>query len=247
MDMNIKMRLANKGKGEFRAEGNSLWLYDVIAMDDDEADWFGGVSPRQFIAALAETTGPVTLRLNSPGGSVFGAQAMVAAMRAHSQPIVAQIDSLAASAASVIAAEASECVMSPGAMLMIHKAWGLTVGNSDDHAQAGALLDKIDAQIAATYARRAGDEDPEKYMQMMAAETWFDADEAVAAGLADRVIEDNSQRPKALWDLSAFASMPWTPEKDPAPEIKDEAPSLQNEMRQKRQRQAAARIVAKAI
>lgn len=247
MNPMIKMRLANKGKGEFRAEGDTLWLYDVIASDDDEAMWFGGVSPRQFIAALAETSGPVTLRINSPGGSVFGAQAMVAAMRAHPQPITAQIDSLAASAASVIAAEASECVMAPGSMIMIHKAWGMTIGNADDHSQVAGLLSKIDGQIAATYARRAGDEDKEKYMQMMAAETWFDADEAIAAKFVDRVIEDNTQRMSSKWDLSAYAAAPWEPAAEVEPVADPEPASLQSELRQTRERRLAARLVAKPI
>jgi len=241
----IKMRLANKGRGDFRAEGNTLWMYDTIASDDDDATWFGGVSPRQFIAALAETSGPVTLRLNSPGGSVFGAQAMVAAMRAHPAPITAQIDSLAASAASVIAAECAECVMAPGSMLMIHKAWGMTVGNADDHQQVAGLLSKIDGQIAATYARRAGDDDADKYLAMMAAETWFDADEAVAAGLADRLMTENSQRPAALWDLSAYAAAPWAPASPAAPEAV--AASLQEEHRQARQRRLAAQLVRNPI
>jgi ATP-dependent protease ClpP protease subunit len=244
----IKMRLANKGKGDFKAEGNTLWLYDAIASDDDEAMWFGGISPKQFIAALSQTTGPVLMRINSPGGSVFGAQAMVAAMRAHSAPITAQIDSLAASAASVIAAECAECVMAPGAMLMIHKAWGMTIGNSDDHTQVAGLLDKIDGQIAATYARRAGDDDKEKYMAMMAAETWFDAEEAVAAGLADRLVEGNMQRPAAKWDLSAYAAAPWVPEAQEVMETQEEQPaSLQEELRQARQRRVAARLVASPI
>ena len=242
MHQTIKMRLANKGKGEFRAEGNALWLYDVIASDDEEAYWWGGISPRQFIEALAQTTGPVTLRINSPGGSVFGAQAMVAAMRAHGQPITAQIDSLAASAASVIAAEAAETVMSPGAMLMIHKAWGMTIGNGDDHAAAASLLAKIDGQIADTYARRAGG-DRAKYMDLMAAETWFSADEAVEAGLADRIIEDNAQRPANKWDLSAYAAAPEQPE----PVAEPEAVSLQAELREARQRRVAAKVRANTI
>lgn len=264
MNPMMKMRLANKGLGEFKAEGNTLWLYDMIASDDEEAMFWGGVSPRQFIAALAETTGPVALRINSPGGSVFGAQAMVAAMRAHGQPITAQIDSLAASAASVIASECAECIMAQGSMIMIHKAWGMTIGNADDHEQVAKLLNKIDGQIAASYARRAGDEDKEKYMAMMASETWFDSDEAVAARLADRVIEENAQRPSAKWDLSAYAAAPWQPaesvetRKFTAEEIapvftqKEKQPepdpaSLQNELRQARQRRLAARLVAEPI
>lgn len=258
MNPQIKMRLANKGKGEFRADANTLWMYDTIASDQDEAYWMGGIAPQDFIAALAQTDGPVTLRINSPGGSVFGAQAMVAAMRAHGAPITAQIDSLAASAASVIAAECNQCVMSPGSMLMIHKAWGMAIGNTDDMRQTADLLGKIDGQIAATYARRAGDEDADKYLVMMAAETWFDADEAVAAGLADRVIEENNQRPSNRWDLTAYVAAPWQPSEpiavsdDPLPsdltftEIEEPA-TPEPDMRDTRARQLAARLIASPI
>ena len=213
MTPHLKMRLANKNKGEFRAEANTIWIYDVIAADDEEAMWMGGISPRQFISALAETNGPVTLRINSPGGSVFGAQAMVAAMRAHPHLITARVDSLAASAASVIACEAAECVMAPGSLMMIHKAWGMTVGNADDHTAAAALLDKVDDQIAAAYARRGGDAD---FRAMMAAETWFSAEEAVIAGLADSVLSENLQRTSARWDLSVYAKAPRRAEADAA-------------------------------
>jgi hypothetical protein len=52
----------------------------------------------------------------------------------------------------------------------------------------------------------------------MRAETWFTADEAVAVGLADRVITENRQRPAALWDLGAFANAPALPLATPEPE-----------------------------
>jgi ATP-dependent Clp protease protease subunit len=210
----IRMRLANKARGEFRAEGDELWLYDAIAGSQEEADWLGGVAPAAFIAALRATSGPVTLRINSPGGSVFGAQAMIVAMREHGQPITARIDSLAASAASVIAVEASAVEMAPGAKMMIHKAWGMEVGNADDMMATAALLEKIDGDLAASYAARANG-DAEAFLDMMRAETWFTADEAVAAGLADRVITENKQRPAARWDLAAFAKAPPEPEPEP--------------------------------
>jgi ATP-dependent protease ClpP protease subunit len=210
----VKMRLANRDRGQFRAQDDTIWLYDVIAADDDEASWWGGISPRAFIEALAATSGPVTLRINSPGGSVFGAQAMVAAMRAHGQPITARIDSLAASAASVIAAEAARTEIVSGAMMMIHKAWGLALGNEDDMRATADLLAKIDDQIAATYARR-GQTSEEEWLDRMRQETWFAADEAVAAGLADAVITENTQRPAAQWDLSAFAAAPQIKQPEP--------------------------------
>ena len=232
----IRMRLANKARGEFRADGDTLWLYDAIASSDEEADWMGGVAPRAFIDALRATKGPVTLRINSPGGSVFGAQAMVAAMREHAHPITARIDSLAASAASVIAAEAASVEMAPGAMLMIHKSWGMSIGNADDMMSTAALLEKIDGQIAASYANRAGG-DIARFLALMKAETWYTADEAVAAGMADRVIEENRQRPAARWDLSAFGNAPILPEADT-----EQKPALPVDMRAYRVRQLAAQL-----
>lgn len=219
----IRMRMANKARGEFRVEDDTLWLYDAIAGDDEETEFWGGVSPRTFISALRSMSGPVTLRINSPGGSVFGAQAMVVAMREYEHPITARIDSLAASAASVIASEAAEVEMAEGAMLMIHKAWGLTVGNADEMLKQAAILEKIDGQIAATYARRS-EGDADSFLTMMAAETWFTAEEAVAMGLADRVLAGSKQRPKALWDLSAYAKAPRLP--DPPEPANDMQPML---------------------
>ena len=246
----LQMRMANKDKGAgIRAEGSTLWLYDVIASDDIEAAWFGGISPIAFMAALAQTTGPVLLRINSPGGSVFGAQAMVAAMRAHDQPITARVDSLAASAASVIASEAAQLEVVQGAMVMIHKAWGMAMGNEDDMRATADLLGKIDLQIAATYARRSSS-DPAAWLDMMRAETWFDANEAVTAGLADRIVDENKQRPAAKWDLSAFHAAPWQPDPQPveAAQIKQATPApVTQDLRQVRARQLAARLVAHDI
>lgn len=234
----LRLMLTNKGRGSFKAEANTLWVYDVIASDDDEAEWFGGISPRQVIGALQDMSGPVTLRINSPGGSVFGAQAMVAAMRDYDGPITARVDALAASAASVIAAEASRLEMAQGAMLMIHKAWSFALGNADDLRQTADLLEKIDGQIAATYERKGGDKD---WAAMMAAETWFDADEAVSAGLADAVLSESKQ--KNVWDLSAFKAAPWQPQEKtepPAPDPKPEAADVA--ARERTRRQMLARV-----
>ncbi|MFN7883060.1 MAG: head maturation protease, ClpP-related [bacterium] len=243
----MKFRMSNKGKGAgIRADGSTLWLYDVIASDDDEAMFWGGISPSQFIAALSQTSGPVMLRINSPGGSVFGAQAMVAAMRSHTQPITARVDSLAASAASVIATEAATLEMVEGAMLMVHRAWGMAIGNEQDMRETADLLAKIDGTIADTYARRSG-KDKAEWLDIMAAETWFDPQEAVAVGLADTLITENLQRPAARWDLSAYKAAPWQPEAvncAPEPEV---TPQPKTDLRATRQRQLAARLAATGI
>ncbi|WP_439137563.1 head maturation protease, ClpP-related [Roseicyclus sp.] len=211
----LRLLTNNAGRGSFRAEDNTIRLYDVIASNREEAMWSGGTAPEDIIDALERMSGPVQLRINSPGGSVFGAQAIVAAMREYDGKITARIDALAASAASVIAAEAAEVQMSQGSMLMIHRAWGFAMGNAEDMMATAALLEKIDGQIAATYARRAGDD--HDWIGMMAAETWLDASEAVDIGLADQVLSSSTQQ-NYRWDLSMFKNAPYQPgTKDAAP------------------------------
>jgi ATP-dependent protease ClpP protease subunit len=85
------------------------------------------------------------------------------------------------------------------AKMMIHDASGLTIGNADDHREMADLLDELSDTIAGIYADRAGG-DVAHWRDLMRAETWFGAAEAVEAGLADRVANDTSSKPAAPED-----------------------------------------------
>lgn len=202
---------ASPRKFEVRAEKNGteaeIFIYDAIVSDEIEAEWFGGVAPQSFVKALREIKADtIHLRINSPGGSVFAARAIEQALREHKAKIIAHIDGLAASAATFIAMAADEIVMAPGALFMIHKAWSVAFGNSDDFMSEAALLEKIDGTLAETYAARTG-KDAAEVMELMAAETWFTAQEAVDAGFADSIAE-NEPKAKAGWNLSAYDKAP---------------------------------------
>ena len=109
-----------------------------------------------------------------------------------------------------VACAADEVVMSPGSKYMIHKAWSLAIGNADDMRALAALLDKCDATMIAEYVRRSGN-DTQKVTDWCAAETWFDAQEAVAAGFADSVAETAKAAAKAQaapWNLRAYQNAP---------------------------------------
>jgi ATP-dependent protease ClpP protease subunit len=204
----------NAKKGAFRAEANTIYVYDVIVSSDAETEYWGGVSPEAFSRALSGMTGPVSLRINSPGGDVFAARAMAAAMRDYSGEITAYVDGYAASAASLIAVSASRALMADGAFMMIHKAWTFAIGNSADLVTTAALLEKIDGTLAETYARKSGG-NVEEFAQKMADETWYSAQEAVDAGLADglqnasaRSSGDDKHAARNAWDLSAYDRAP---------------------------------------
>lgn len=230
----------NSRKGSLKAEGSTVYLYDIIVGSDAEAEWFGGVSPLAFRRALEATTGPVTLRINSPGGDVFGGRAIAAAMREHGEPIDVIVDGYAASAASVVAIAGRGLAMHEGTMLMIHKSWTYAMGNADEMAKTVDLLNQVDQALAETYARRAGgDTTAESFMALMAEETWFTPQQAVDLGLATEAIEAATTAAASAWNLTAYAKAP------AAPEMKPDAPALPDSVAAsaRRQRLAQARLI----
>lgn len=207
-----------------------VFLYDTIVSSTLEAEWWGGVDAQTFVKALRGIDADViNLRIDSPGGSVFAARAMETALREHKAKVIVHIDGLAASAASFVAMAGDEVRMAPGAMMMIHKAWTLAYGNAEDLTDTAALLEKIDATLADTYAQRSGKPAAEM-ADLMAAETWFTAQEAVDAGLADSVKTFDQADAAAAqaaapvgWNVKAFvgnrpASAPAAPTTPAAPQ-----------------------------
>lgn len=179
----------------------------VLRLYDPIDSWGGdyGVSAKEFARALDELPATITeirLHINSPGGEVFDGIAILNALRAHDARVVAVVEGLAASAASFIAVGADELVMAKNSELMIHDAWGLVVGNADDMRKLADELDHLSNNIASVYADKAGGT-VEEWRKAMADESWYSAEEAVAAGLADR-IDNRNTAAKNRHDLSIF-------------------------------------------
>jgi len=163
----------------------TLRLFDPI---DSYGEWWG-MSAKELAAAVDELPSHIAtieLLINSPGGDVFDGLAMVNVLRAHRASTRAVVQGMAASAASFIACAADECVMAPNSTMMIHDAWGVCVGNADDMLALGAVLDQASGNLAEIYAAKSG-KTVDEMRAAMKAETWYTADEAVAAGLADSV------------------------------------------------------------
>jgi ATP-dependent Clp protease protease subunit len=164
---------------------NEIYIYDEIG-----PDWYGLISAKLVMGELSKyKSKPVTIRVNSPGGSVVEAQAIYNALRRHSDDggkVTIEVDALAASAASFIAMAGDEVNMAANAMMMIHKAWTFAAGNADDMRSQADILDKFDGVLADTYAARS-DKGRDEIMRLLEAETWLTAAEAVELGLADAI------------------------------------------------------------
>ncbi|MFD8234004.1 head maturation protease, ClpP-related [Streptomyces sp. NPDC059696] len=214
---------AEKQRAKLGLEARS-WYRISNAADPDEAEvmiydevggWFGCTAD-DMIAELKQITAPrMRVRINSPGGSVFEGIAIANALRAHPASVTVQVDSVAASIASVIAMAGDRIEMAPNSMMMIHDASGLCYGNASDMEEMGELLDLISDNIADAYASRAGGT-REQWRERMRAETWYLPEDAVDNGLADEAVQapkagtptEPAEEPEPdmarAWDLAAY-------------------------------------------
>jgi hypothetical protein len=105
--------------------------------------------------------------------------------------------------------------MAPNAHLMLHRAWGVCIGNTADHSDQANVLSKVDQALALTYAMRSGRSEGEM-LRYMEKETWLNADEALELGLATEKFEQLA--PVASFDLSIYANVPAKLKRRPSPE-----------------------------
>lgn len=196
-------------RAEVQGDEATLYLYDFITSDD----YWGGITAENFCKELRSCTASVIhLRINCPGGDVFAARAMEQALRECKAKTIAHVDGYAASAASYVALACDEVEINPGGMFMIHQAWTISLGNSDDLRATADLLQKIDDALVATYARETG-QDEDTLRALVEAETWLDAQESVDLGFADRIACDCSREGdetddgtcKNAWNFNVYA------------------------------------------
>lgn len=179
------------------ADGQSvdIQILDFIGSWDD--DWFArnfgyemGVTARQFVedlGALPETVKVAKVHINSPGGDVQGGINIANALRSWAaskgRTVETYVDGIAASIASVIAMAGSRVVMADNALMMVHEPWGGAIGNSAEMRKVADILDTMRGQIVATYKWHTPMEE-DAIVALLDAETWMDADEALANGFA---------------------------------------------------------------
>lgn len=163
-----------------------LWLNDPIS------SWWG-INNEHLVAALqGRSEAPITLHVNSPGGSVFDARAMQATL-SELQDVEARIEGIAASAASWLILAASRRTMSVGSRVLVHETQTWFAGNTTEMAAVLPVMRAMDAEISEDYADAGGDLDADGWLALMRADagqgTEFDAARARELGLVDEVVQ----------------------------------------------------------
>jgi len=177
--------------------------------DVGESLWSEGTGAKQFAEDLKKCgkVGNLSIRINSPGGSVFEGLAIYNTLERHSAKKTVTIDGLAASIASVIAMAGDTVIMPKNAILMIHNPFAMVLGNADDMRKMAEGLDKIKEGLISAYQRKTK-MSSQDISDLMSDETWMTADEALKFGFADIVDEPMHMAASMTFDLTKFKNVP---------------------------------------
>ena len=158
-----------------------------------DSTWYGDeITPGIFKNELSKHPGNLTVWLCSPGGDVFAASQIYTMLRNHKGKITVKIDSLAASAASVVAMAGDETFISPTGMLMVHNPSTIAMGNKAEMEKVITLLDEVKESIINAYEEKTH-LSRNKIAKLMDDETWLNAKKALQLGFVDGILFTNKK------------------------------------------------------
>lgn len=232
----------------------TVYLSGQVVSDDTAAlyrrwGYSGVCCPNDVRAGIADCPEgeELVLAMNSPGGSVYAGFEMYSLIRKFKGAVRAEVLGIAASAMSVVAAACDTVCMYPVSQIMIHRARTIADGTSREMQEARQMLDSIDESILNAYEAKCGEKSSrEALARMMRKETFLTAQEAIACGLADELITEETT------DLSlAVASNEKTPHVLALPPIEDllrrEAEQGNNKPEETEERRSEAKMEIESL
>lgn len=164
---------------------NKLLLYGEIGWE---------ATAKDIVSYLDENKDEqIEMHVNSPGGDVFEAIAIRAAVMAHKN-ITIVVDAMAASAAAIISLCGKPLKMSDYSRLMLHSASTMAWGNSKEMEEQLKNLNSIDDDLARMISEKMGksfDEVREEYFD--GKDHWLTADEVIGMGVAEKYISEKTE------------------------------------------------------
>ena len=152
-------------------------------------DYIGyyGVRAIDFLNEIKNVEAPnIRVLINSPGGDVFDAIAMVNGLRMSGKKVTTTVMGLAASAASYLMLAGDHRVMPSNAMQMVHNASSGAYGNAEELTAVVEALHAVDNSLHATYMDRTG-MTKEQVVELLSKDTFLTAEQCLEMGLCDEV------------------------------------------------------------
>lgn len=129
------------------------------------------------------------LEVNSAGGSVIPGFEMFTVLKSAPITTIAEVQSIAASAASTMIAGCTKVYVSPVAQIMMHLPLTSTYGNENAHKTSLRILKSFKESILNGYETKCRGKTARAQLEaMMNSETWLTAQQAVEIGLADGIL-----------------------------------------------------------
>lgn len=167
------------------------WIYQWLEWDSTCPN-----DVKSLLAAAGEGE-PIEVLINSGGGSVMAGQEIYSILRA-AKNVTISIQSLAGSAASVIAM-AGRSRISPVGMLMVHNVFmSGASGDYHDMQKNAEILRQMNAALAEAFVAKTG-KSQEEILRLMDRETWLTANQCVEQGFVDEIISDAPALSNAVW------------------------------------------------
>lgn len=222
-------RVSYMNKEETEAE---IIIYDEIGKES----WWGGTFGVKDLDAELKNLDEkkiekLHVRINSGGGSVFEGWAIYNRLKNFDADIIVHVDGLAASIASIIAMAGDEIIMNDPSYMMIHKPWTCACGNSTDLERNIQLLDDIESQMINVYRRKTS-KDSTEIAQLLEAETWMSARDAVDMGFATRLADED----EGIADVAASVDCSWFKNKPKLENLPSREMAMQNQVNNIRNR-----------
>lgn len=140
--------------------------------------------------------GDIILYINSPGGSVTAALAIVDAMQRVTRNVVTVCTGIAASAAAIIAACGTRRYITPMTEMMIHQPLGHAAGQAVDIELTAAHIARVKHLLHRILAERTG-QDIATIANDCDRDFYLDAQAAVRYGLVDEILTGPLYAPAA--------------------------------------------------
>jgi len=172
-------------------------LHGVVGWDIDA---------REFAEELDNTTGDITLDLNSGGGYIVDGVSIFNKIRDYKNGKITARVSYAASMMTQIALAADEVQVYDNTIFMIHNAQGGAYGDYREMAKRGKVLESMTEMLANTYIKKTG-KDKAEVLEMMNEDTYLFGQQIIDNGFADSISESESDENRTKDDAIAYATL----------------------------------------
>lgn len=157
---------------------------------EKEENSVASVKDLQEILSKNKNIPTVNVYINSPGGSVSEGIAIYNILKRTRAYVRVFIDGFACSIASVIAMAGNAIYMPKSSMQMVHNAWTVAMGNSEELRKVADDLDKINEVVISAYMSKFKGTEKE-LRKLLDDESYLTAEECLKYGLCTKIVDDS--------------------------------------------------------